>query len=143
MNFSFLPQKLPYFYETVNEFLFLPLKYRNNKNLIITESRINNYFQMFNIKESMLNKEYNKLSDGEKQRVCIIQSLLLNRKIMLLDEITSNLDKKNSINVIKQITEDNQKTVVAVSHDHLWDDFCNRKIIIENGKIIEDSMSLN
>ena len=57
---------------------------------------------------------------------------------MLLDEITSNLDKKNKNKVVEIICKDMNRTVINVSHDDCWDDMCTRKILLEEGKIVED-----
>ena len=47
----------------------------------------------------------NELSGGERQRIAIIMALLQNRKIILLDEPTANLDYKNSKKIIDLLQE--------------------------------------
>ena len=138
LNFSYISQKLPYYYETVENFLYLPLNYKNNKNLIISLKQIEQFFDKFSLDMNLLKKNYNRLSDGEKQRVCIIQALFLKRKLMLLDEVTSNLDRKNKNRAVGIVCEDINRTVISVSHDDSWDEMCTRKILLEDGKIIED-----
>jgi putative ABC transport system ATP-binding protein len=138
LNFSYVSQKLPYFYDTVDKFVFLPLGFKNNNNLIITDEQEKQYFYRFSLDIDLLEKNYNSLSDGEKQRVCIVQSLFLKRKFMLLDEVTSNLDKKNKKRVVDVVCEDMDRTVINVSHDDCWDDMCTRNILLEEGKIVED-----
>lgn len=80
-----------------------------------------------------------KLSGGEKQRVAIARALVNDPKIILADEPTGNLDKKNGQEVI-QLLEDlceKEKTIIIVSHnpDHLQN--ANVTIKIEDGAIKE------
>ena len=138
LNISYISQKLPYFYDTVDKFIFLPLNFKINNGLIITDEQIVQYFDRFSLDIGLLKINYNSLSDGEKQRICIVQALLLKRKFMLLDEITSNLDKKNKGKVVGMICQDINRTVINITHDDFWSDMCTRKILLEDGKIVED-----
>ena len=137
LNFAYISQKLPYYYESVEDFLFLPKTFKNNKELILSHKEAEYYFNKLSLNLDLLNKPYNKLSDGEKQRVCICQALMLERKFILLDEVTSNLDRKNKDRVVKLFVEKGV-TIIAVSHDECWDNVFSRKIIIEDGKIVEE-----
>ncbi len=139
LNFSYISQKLPYYYETVKKFLYLPLNFKNNKSLIINDELVKKYFDRFSLDIDLLNKKYNRLSDGEKQRVCIIQALFLKKDFMLLDEVTSNLDKKNKEKIVEIVCEDRDRTVITASHDNCWDDICTRKILLVDGKIVKDT----
>jgi putative ABC transport system ATP-binding protein len=138
LNFSYISQKLPYFYETVENFILLPLNFKINNGLTITDEQIGKYFKRFSLDLDLLKKKYNSLSDGEKQRICIVQALFLKRKFMLLDEITSNLDKQNKGKVVEEICQDTNRTVISVTHDDFWSDMCTRKILLKDGKIVED-----
>ena len=71
--------------------------------------------------ESVISDISETISGGEKQRIALARCLLCNPKIILLDEITSSLDEKNSeiiLNIIKDIAK--KKLVVAISHDPIW-----------------------
>ena len=58
------------------------------------------------------------LSGGERQRIAIIKACLENFEVLLCDEITSALDKKNAINIIDFIlTMYSNKTIIFISHD--------------------------
>ena len=138
LNFSYISQKLPYYYGTVKEFLYLPLNYSNNSKLTISNKTIEHYFDSLSLDMDLFKKRYNKLSDGEKQRVCIVQALLLDRKFIILDEVTSNLDRRNKDRVVSFISKNKNRTIITVSHDHCWDDVFTRKVLMEDAKIVEE-----
>ena len=58
------------------------------------------------------------LSGGEKQRVAIINALLLKRNIFFLDEITSALDKSLKAKVLDYFLLNPAFTVLSISHDN-------------------------
>ena len=138
LNFSYMSQKLPYYYGTVKEFLYLPLSYISNKNLIISKKDIEYYFDRLTLNMDLYEKQYNKLSDGEKQRVCIVQALILDRRFLILDEVTSNLDRKNKEKAVNLISENENRTIITVSHDICWDEIFTRKVLMEDAEIVEN-----
>lgn len=81
----------------------------------------------------------NELSGGEQQRVAIARALSNNPKIILADEPTGNLDKKNEkyiLELLKKISEQG-KTVIMVSHSEFATEYADVLLEIDNGKIIE------
>ena len=78
------------------------------------------------------------LSGGEKQRLCIASSLVLNPKILVLDEPTSMLDNENRIkvmNVIKKI-HSMGTTIIIVTHHINEIEYCNEVVFMDNGNIV-------
>ncbi|MDE6547168.1 MAG: ATP-binding cassette domain-containing protein, partial [Lactobacillus sp.] len=57
-----------------------------------------------------------KMSGGQKQRLALARGLLRNRKLFLLDESTSSLDKKSALNVENIFLSQPDITVIFVSH---------------------------
>lgn len=77
------------------------------------------------------------LSGGEKQRVSFARTLLEDRPVILLDEPTGNLDKKNARIIMDILKEESaRKLVVMVSHDTgLLDEYSDVRLAIEDKNI--------
>ncbi len=87
----------------------------------------------------LANKSANMVSGGEKQRVAIARALINDPHIIMGDEPTGNLDKKNSdivFDIFKQLTEEFKQTLLIVTHDDNFAKRTNRIIEMEDGKII-------
>ena len=89
----------------------------------------------------VINRYPNEISVGEKQRVGLLRALVLEPKMLLLDEITSALDTRN-IKIIENILlelKNNDTGIIAVTHNI---DFAkrvaDRVIYIEDGFLLED-----
>ena len=81
----------------------------------------------------------NQLSGGQKQRVAIARSLINDPLIIMGDEPTGNLDKKNSsivFDIFKELSSDFKQTLLLVTHDPEFAANCDRTIEMEDGKII-------
>jgi lipoprotein-releasing system ATP-binding protein len=84
-------------------------------------------------------KKANQLSGGEKQRVAIARALINDPDIIMGDEPTGNLDKKNSdivFELFKKLAEEIKQTLLIVTHDQGFADRTHRIITMEDGKII-------
>jgi len=90
-------------------------------------------------------KKIGELSKGYKQRVGLAAALIHNPEILILDEPTTGLDPNQLVeirNLIKEVGKD--KTVLLSTHImQEVDKMCNRVIIINNGKIVDDQLISN
>ena len=71
------------------------------------------------ISKDISNRKVTTLSGGEKQRVAIARSLVGNKKIIIADEPTGNLDKKTSdaiIDIFVKLAHEENKCVIVVTH---------------------------
>lgn len=85
-------------------------------------------------------KKANQLSGGEKQRVAIARALINDPLIIMGDEPTGNLDKKNSDNVFqlfRRLCEEMGQTLLIVTHDQGFAANTDRTIVMEDGRIIQ------
>ncbi|MDQ0151311.1 ATP-binding cassette domain-containing protein [Eubacterium multiforme] len=126
----------PYLFgETVFENIIFPFKIRNEE---IDKSEVMRLFKKFNLDESFLDKEIKSLSGGEKQRIALVRNLIYTPDILLLDEVTSALDKENCKLVEAYIKELNDKgvTIVWVTHSmEQSESIFNKRIVISEGKV--------
>jgi ABC-2 type transport system ATP-binding protein len=90
-------------------------------------------------------KKIGALSKGFKQRVGLAAALIHNPEILILDEPTTGLDPNQLVeirNLIKEVGKD--KTVLLSTHImQEVDKMCNRVIIINKGKIVDDKLISN
>jgi putative ABC transport system ATP-binding protein len=89
------------------------------------------------LEDTILNKNFQELSGGEKQRIGILISLLLNRNIYLLDEITSALDINLKQKVADYFLTQEDWTLLIISHDREWERDWIEVIDLENNKTCE------
>lgn len=81
----------------------------------------------------------NQLSGGQKQRVAIARALINDPLIIMGDEPTGNLDKKNSdlvFDIFRELTLEKKQTLLIVTHDADFANKTNRIITMEDGRII-------
>jgi lipoprotein-releasing system ATP-binding protein len=89
--------------------------------------------------EPLALKKANQLSGGEKQRVAIARALINNPIIIMGDEPTGNLDKKNSeivFSIFQQLAKEFNQTLLIVTHDNGFAERTQRTITMEDGRIL-------
>lgn len=101
-----------------------------------------NYFDeivsVLGLKEK-LNSFPSELSGGQQQRVAIARSLIYHPSILLADEPTGNLDRKNSdeiIGLLKLSNKNYKQTIIMITHDERIALEADRIIKIEDGEIL-------
>ena len=85
-------------------------------------------------------KKAHQLSGGQKQRVAIARALINDPIIIMGDEPTGNLDKKNSeivFEIFQQLVKDFNQSLLIVTHDNEFANRTHRIIEMEDGKIIK------
>jgi lipoprotein-releasing system ATP-binding protein len=81
----------------------------------------------------------NQLSGGQKQRVAIARALINNPLIIMGDEPTGNLDKKNSdlvFDIFQKLTLEKKQTLLIVTHDPDFAARTNRIITMDDGRVV-------
>lgn len=102
------------------------------------EHRAYEKLKALGIKDQAL-KKANLLSGGQKQRVAIARALINDPLLIMGDEPTGNLDKKNSqmvFEIFQKLAQDFGQTMLVVTHDLEFAAGCNRIIEMADGKIV-------
>lgn len=102
------------------------------------EHRALEKLRMLGIENEALKKP-NQLSGGQKQRVAIARALINDPVIIMGDEPTGNLDKKNSeivFDIFKELSDVYQQSLLIVTHDNEFAARTNRIIEMQDGSII-------
>ena len=79
------------------------------------------------------------LSGGEQQRVALARAYVSNPKILLADEPTGNLDEENTkaiVDLLFEIKNENDTTLILVTHSRELAKKCDRIIKIRDGKLL-------
>ena len=131
------------FHYLLNEFSVL-------KNVMLPGLKLNKYseqevehramerLRMLHI-DDLAMKNANQLSGGQKQRVAIARALINDPAIIMGDEPTGNLDKKNGqivFDIFRELASQYQQTLLVVTHDPEFAGNTNRIIEMEDGRII-------
>ncbi|MEW9094719.1 MAG: ABC transporter ATP-binding protein [Clostridiaceae bacterium] len=90
-----------------------------------------------------LNHLPNQLSGGQQQRVAIGRSLIYKPSIILADEPTGNLDRRNSeatLEMLKLSNKEYNQTIILITHDEKIALTADRVITIDDGRIVSDEV---
>lgn len=77
------------------------------------------------------------LSVGQQQRLSIARAFLSKAPIILLDEATSALDEETEKQVLENLSTLDEKTKIIVTHRPAALDYCDRQLIVKNGRMSE------
>lgn len=103
--------------------------------------RAKELLELVNLGHRLRNRP-NQMSGGEQQRVAVARALATNPAIVIMDEPTGNLDKRNGDNVlrmIRELRESTGATFVIATHDPTVAAAADRAIRVVDGLIAEES----
>lgn len=122
-------------YENVMLPMYLDKK-KSKKNMKENSIKILEYFGL----ENRIHHYPKEMSGGEQQRVAIARAIANNPKIILADEPTGNLDKKNEesiFNFLKKISEFGCCVIIA-THSDTIKKYTNNIITLKNGRVVHN-----
>jgi D-methionine transport system ATP-binding protein len=104
--------------------------------------RIDTWTSLLHIPPGWLEKNELQLSLGQRQLLAIARALVMQPPILLLDEPTSALDiglAQNLLTVLRNSNQENNLTIIMVNHQlELIQNFCDRILFLNNGKLAKD-----
>ncbi|MCM3710594.1 ABC transporter ATP-binding protein [Sporosarcina luteola] len=96
------------------------------------------------LEEKHLDRRPSELSGGERQRVNLLRSMLVEPKLLICDEIVSNLDRliqKEIVELIQKMNREMGMAILFISHDlKVVQHLCDRVYVMEGGGIVEESV---
>lgn len=118
-----------------------PLLLHTNLRGYELQKRVIELLESVDLSKDFLYRYPHELSGGQKQRVCVARAISLKPSMLILDEPTSALDvsvQAQVLNLIKDLQEYYQFTLVMVTHDLPVVSFmCNDIIVMKDGLIVE------
>jgi putative ABC transport system ATP-binding protein len=124
---------------TVRENIALPLSLSGVKEREVNK-RVEGIAARFGI-EGMLEKYPYQISGGQKQRCAASRALVAKPSVIFGDEPTGALDSKSAtdlLETLKELNEQDQSTIVMVTHDAFAASYCERIIFIKDGKLFKE-----
>jgi len=101
---------------TVRDILARPFAYHANRSLKQNLDRVPDLLTQLRLSRGIIDQQMDSLSGGEKQRIALVAALLLDRPLLLLDEIAASLDKDSAEAVSATLAGLTDQTILAVGH---------------------------
>ncbi|MCG8502147.1 MAG: ABC transporter ATP-binding protein [Firmicutes bacterium] len=120
----------------VEENILLPVLL-DGKNMKSYKKELNNILEIVGLSNRRTHTP-RELSGGQQQRVAIARALINSPEILFADEPTGNLDSKTGIEImelLREINQENNKTIVMVTHSANAAQYSSRRINVIDGVI--------
>lgn len=123
--------------DTVLDALLLPFQFKAHRESMPTEARVTEVLHRLHLSADILTQRCSRISGGEKQRIALARGLLLEKKLYLLDEVTSALDEESK-QAVFAVFSDPELTVLSVAHDAEWLARCDHIFELEAGRLVRE-----
>ncbi len=140
-NVALVPQEGYLFTETLSE----NIRYGNPKASIIKVKESANEARMTeDIKgfpdglKTLVGERGITLSGGQRQRTALSRALLVDSKVIVLDDALASVDNKTASAILQSIKKQFNKTVLMISHQLSAAASCDRILVMNNGKIVQE-----
>ena len=145
-NVAIVPQEAFLFTSTISE----NIKFgepRASKELVATSAEkaglikdINNFPKGF---KTIVGERGITLSGGQRQRTALGRALLVNASVVVLDDALASVDNKTAAIIIKEMRENNSKTIIMISHQLSVAATCDRVLVMDKGQIVQEGLHNN
>lgn len=127
--------------KTVRDILREPMRHLLSLNKTEQLARASAMLKAVDLDDSVLDKRPPQLSGGQLQRVCLARALVVEPKLLILDEAVSNLDlvlQAGVIRLLKKLQQQFGTACLFITHDlRLVERFCQRVMVMDGGQIVE------
>ena len=130
---------------TVKQNILFPLQNLRGKDKMTKEAMLERAHEAARLVqiEELLERKPSELSGGQQQRVSIGRALINAPSVVLADEPTGNLDRKNSQEIVELLKYSNRQygqTLIVITHDESIALQADRVLAIEDGHIVRDEV---
>ena len=147
-NISYLPSEIPDpLYITVGELVklarFDPDSIFNSNLTALDKSVIKSCIHTCDI-SNLLNRPFEELSSGEKQRAWLAFALAQDRKILVLDESINSLDHENTdvfFRILKKVSSDGKAILMCTHNLEMASKYADKLLIIKDKTIVYEGPS--
>jgi subfamily B ATP-binding cassette protein MsbA len=132
-NLNYLSQNIPIIKGTLRDNLFFNRTYSKEiEKKLLDEEILASVFEDKTM-DTVISEDGANLSGGEKQKIAIARVLYDNVDVLILDEITSNIDKDNAVKIYHRIIKEHEdKIIFIISHDDLPQSFATKELELHN-----------
>ena len=142
-NVAIVPQEAFLFTSTISE----NIKFgepKASKEMVTTSAEkaglikdINNFPKGF---KTIVGERGITLSGGQRQRTALGRALLVNASVVVLDDALASVDNKTAALIIKEMRENNDKTIIMISHQLSVAATCDRVLVMDKGQIVQEGL---
>jgi len=126
---AYVPQEADLGGGTVDAFLQRPFQYAANRSMRDDRlAQVPAFFEAMGLKPELQTSTVASLSGGEKQRIALVAALLLDRPILVMDEVTSALDRQSAERVSALLSRQSGMTMLGVVHEGKRMPFASREV---------------
>ncbi|MFJ7666492.1 ABC transporter ATP-binding protein [Lysinibacillus sp. NPDC097195] len=123
---------------TVKELLREPLQHHSK----VPDTHYDEMLDMVKLSKDILYALPSELSGGEKQRINLLRSILVEPKLLVCDEIVSSLDRltqREIIDLLLKLNKEKNMAILFISHDLKAVSYlCQRIYVMKTGKMVDE-----
>ncbi|AOV96781.1 nickel import ATP-binding protein NikE [Edwardsiella hoshinae] len=127
--------------QTVRAILREPMRHLLSLSPAEQRVRAGEMLRAVELDPGVLDQRPPQLSGGQLQRICLARALVVNPKLLILDEAVSSLDlvlQAEIIALLKRLQQQRGTAYLFITHDlRLVERFCQRVLVMDQGRIVE------